>query len=125
MNRVLVDTSVWIDHLRAKDDFLVVLLNNHQVLMHSMIRGELACGNLRHRLQILMLLKNLPHVSEATHEEALICLEYKQLMGRGIGFVDVHLLAALLLTPGTVLWTRDSRLATVAQSLNIAWQPTP
>lgn len=122
MSRVLVDTSVWIDHLRRRDNLLVTLLNSHRVLMHSMIRGELACGHLRHRLQILALLKNLPHVSEATHDEALTFMDNKQLMGRGIGFVDVHLLAATVLTPGACIWTRDSRLSVVAQSLEIAWQ---
>ena len=122
MSRVLVDTSVWIDHLRSSDDLLVTLLNNHRVLMHSMIRGELACGHLRHRLQILTLLKNLPHVSEATHDETMTFMDNKQFMGRGIGFVDVHLLAATVLTPGARIWTRDSRLSVVAQSLEIAWQ---
>jgi predicted nucleic acid-binding protein len=122
MSRVLVDTSVWIDHFRKNNNLLVTLLNNHRVLMHSMIRGELACGHLRHRLQILALLKHLPHVSEATHDEALTFMDNKQLMGRGIGFVDVHLLAATVLTPGARIWTRDSRLSVVAQSLEIAWQ---
>lgn len=121
MSRILVDTSVWIDHLRSSDDLLVTLLNNHRVLMHSMIRGELACGHLRHRLQILTLLKHLPHLSEATHDEAMTFIDNKQLMGRGIGFVDVHLLAATVLTPGARIWTRDSRLSAVAQSLEIAW----
>ena len=122
MSRVLVDTSVWIDHLRGSVDLLVALLNNHRVLMHSMIRGELACGHLHHRLQILTLLQHLPHVSEATHDEAMTFMDNKQLMGRGIGFVDVHLLAATVLTPGARIWTRDNRLSAVAQSLGIAWQ---
>lgn len=122
MSRVLADTSVWIDHFRKRDNLLVSLLNNHQVLMHSMIRGELACGYLRCRLQPLTLLKNLPHVFEATHDEALIFMDNKQLMGRGIGWVDVHLLAATALTSGTHIWTRDNRLSAVAQSLKIAWQ---
>lgn len=122
MSRVLVDTSVWIDHFRKNDNLLVTLLNNHRVLMHSLIRGELACGHLRHRLQILTLLKHLPHVSEVTHDEALTFMDNKQLMGRGIGFVDVHLLAATVLTPGARIWTRDNRLSVVAQSLEIAWQ---
>jgi predicted nucleic acid-binding protein len=91
MSRVLVDTSVWINHLRKKDNLLVDLLKNQQVLILSIIRGELACGHLLHHEQILPLFKNLPHVSEASHDEALICLKKKQLMGCGIGFVDVHL----------------------------------
>jgi len=91
------------------------------VLIHSMIRGELACGHLRHRLQILTLLQHLSRVSEATHDEAMTFMDNKQLMGRGIGFVDVHLLAATVLTPDARIWTRDSRLSVVAQSLEIAW----
>jgi predicted nucleic acid-binding protein len=122
MNRILVDTSIWIDHLRSSDDLLVTLLNNHRVLMHSMIKGELACGHLRHRLQILTLLKHLPRAAEATRDEAMTFIDNKQLMGRGIGFVDVHLLAATVLTPGARIWTRDNRLSVVAQSLEIAWQ---
>jgi len=122
MSCVLVDTSVWIDHLRNSNDLLVTLLNKHRVLMHSMIRGELACGHLHHRLQILTLLKSLPHALEATYDEAMMFMDNKQLMGRGIGFVDVRLLAATVLTPGTRIWTRDSRLSVVAQSLEIAWQ---
>jgi len=122
MSRILVDTSIWIDHLRSSDDLLVTLLNNHRVLMHSMIKGELACGHLRHRLQILTLLKHLPRAAEATNDEAMTFIDNKQLMGRGIGFVDVHLLAATVLTPSARIWTRDNRLSVVAQSLEIAWQ---
>ena len=81
----------------------------------SMVRSELACGNLRHRLQILTLLKNLPHVSEATHEKLWFAWSINNWWGVVFWFLDVHLLAATLLTPGTCLWTRDSCLAAVAQ----------
>lgn len=124
MARVLVDTSVWIDHLRNKDEQLISLLNQNRVLMHPIIRGELACGYLHNRDQLLNLLKNLPHVSEATHDEALFCLEQHKLMAKGIGFVDLHLLASTLLAKGSLLWTRDRRLQILARSLNVCWEPS-
>ncbi len=120
MALVLVDTSVWIDHLRDKNEQLINLLNQNQVLMHPMIRGELACGCLHNRIQILDLLKSLPMVKEATHDEALYCMEQHQLMGKGIGFIDLHLLASAFLSKDALLWTRDRRLNRVAQSLNVS-----
>ena len=122
MARVLVDTSVWIDHLRDKDEQLISLLKQNQVLMHPMILGELACGCLHSRDQILSLLKNLPQVPEATHDEALYCLEKNKLMGKGIGFIDLHLLAATFLANNNLLWTRDRRLRKLALSLNLSWE---
>ena len=124
MARILVDTSVWIDHLRDKNEQLISLLKQSQVLMHPMIRGELACGCLHNRDQLLDLLKNLPQVPEATHAEALYCLERHELMGKGIGFIDLHLLASTFLTKNTLLWTRDRRLHKLAQSLSLSWEST-
>jgi len=124
MTRVLVDTSVWIDHLRNKDEPLISLLKQNQVLMHPMIRGELACGCLHNRDQLLSLLKNLPQMPEATHDEALYCLEKHTLMGKGIGFIDLHLLASTFLAQNALLWTRDRRLNKLAQALNVSWKPT-
>ncbi len=98
MSSVLVDTSVWIDHLRKSDEQLVTLLKQNQVLMHPMVRGELACGSLHHREQFLNLLKDLPQSVEATNDEVLYCLESNKLMGKGIGFIDLHLLASVFLT---------------------------
>ncbi len=121
MARILVDTSIWIDHLRNKDDHLVNLLQHSQVLIHPIIRGELACGCLHNRDQFLGLLNNLPKAAEATHDEALFCLEKHKLMGKGVGFVDVHLLASALLSKNTLLWTRDRRLHDLAQLLNVSW----
>lgn len=118
---VLVDTSVWINHLRYNDEVLCDLLEQGHACVHSLVIGELACENLQNRSQLISLLKNLPHVSEASHEEALFCLDQHRLMGRGISFVDVHLIASALLTPNTTLWTRDRRLSAVAQSLHISW----
>lgn len=118
---ILVDTSVWIDHLRSSDEQLANLLVAGQVAIHPMVMGELACGNLKNRAQVMGLLHNLPVVSEASHKEALYCLEQHALMGRGIGFVDLHLLASVLLTPNTLLWTRDRRLNAMATDLNVCW----
>jgi len=123
MPRVLVDTSIWIDHLRANNELLVMLLKQNKVLMHPMIRGELACGCLHHRGQFLSLLKDLPQSVEATHSEALYCLESNDLMGKGIGFIDLHLLASTFLMSDVLLWTRDRRLHKLAVSLNISWNP--
>lgn len=119
MSRVLVDTSIWVDHLRNKDTHLISLLEQNEVLMHPMIRGELACGYLHNRDQILGLFKDLPQVTQATYDEALFCLETHSLMGKGIGFVDLHLLASVLLTKNTLLWTRDRRLHKLALSLSV------
>lgn len=121
MAKVLVDSSVWIDHLRDKDEELIGLLKQNRVLMHPMIRGELACGCLHNRNHLLSLLKNLPHISEATHDEALYCLEKHKLMGKGIGFIDLHLLASTFLERDALLWTRDLRLYKLALSLRACW----
>jgi len=117
---MLVDTSVWIDHLRQGDQQLAAALNAGDVLMHPMVLGELACGNLQHRQATLRLLQQLPAAIVATHDEALRFIENQRLMGRGIGSVDAHLLASAALTPDTQLWTRDTRLATIARELSLA-----
>ena len=117
---ILVDTSVWIDHLRAGDEELVALLNESRVLMHPFVLGELACGTLSNRDKVLALLKDLPTATVATDEEVLFFIERHTLMGRGIGYVDAHLLAAVELTGATQLWTRDKRLRVLANSLNTA-----
>ena len=119
---ILVDTSVWIDHLRDQDGCLTALLQNSQVLMHRMVIGELACGNLRNRQSVLTLLGNLPEVTVATHDEVLLFIERYRLMGRGIGYVDSHLLAAAGLSEPVRLWTRDTRLKNVAADLNVAYR---
>ncbi|MPZ13839.1 MAG: PIN domain-containing protein [Chloroflexi bacterium] len=117
---ILVDTSVWIDHLRQGDSALVKVLEAGEVLVHPFVVGELACGNLVNRGEVLRLLQALPEAQVAGHTEILGFIEYRRLMGRGIGYVDVHLLASVALTGATKLWTRDRRLATVAADLNLA-----
>ena len=118
---ILVDTSVWVDHLRAGDAQLVVLLERSAVTMHPMVLCELACGNLKDRETLLALWRNLPRLTAATDAEALFFLERHRLWGRGIGYIDLHLLAAVSLNAGTRLWTRDRRLRETAEHLKLAF----
>lgn len=118
---VLVDTSVWVDFLRSGDEELSALLAHNQVCMHPMVMGELACGNLKNRTKLLQLWTSLPQAQPATHSEVLYFLESQQLMGKGIGYVDLHLLASTQLSAHTQLWTRDKRLALLAESLECAY----
>lgn len=106
---ILVDTSVWIDHLRSGDRSLAELLQNGDVLGHPAVAGEIALGQLARRREILGLLANLPQATTATDGEVMTLIGERQLFGRGIGYLDAHLLAATLLTVGTDLWTRDKR----------------
>jgi hypothetical protein len=119
---ILVDTSVWIDHLRSGDEDLVGLLNSAQVLSHPFVVGELACGNLRNRVEVLTLLRELPQVTVATDAEVLYFIEQHGLTGRGIGYIDAHLLAAVSLATPARFWTRDKRLAAVAVDLGLAYE---
>jgi len=119
---ILVDSSVWIDHLRVGDPNLVELLNGNGVLVHPFVIGELACGNLKNRKMVLPLLQDLPAVQYATDAEVLFFIEKHGLMGRGIGYVDAHLLAAVMLDGTAQLWTRDKRLCVVAESMKLAFE---
>lgn len=116
---ILVDTSVWVDHLRVGNARLVGELNAGTVCVHPFIIGELACGNLRNRRGVLELLDELPAVPVASDAEARAFIEARELMGRGVGYVDVHLLASVALSAGTRLWTRDQRLAAVATEVGL------
>ena len=118
---ILVDTSVWIDHLRNGNSDLAALLDQNNVVMHPMIVGELACGNLKNRTELLRLWQSLVSIPTASHEEVLYFIDQHELMGKGIGYIDVHLLAAVILKAGTTLWTRDKRLAQIAGKLGCAW----
>ncbi len=122
---ILVDTSVWIRHLRSEDRKLTTLLNRGQGLIHPMVVGELACGNLRNRKEVLSLLGGLPRVVVADHDEVLFFIERHQLMGSGIGYVDAHLLASTALAQSARLWTHDLRLAQVASELNLSISMSP
>jgi predicted nucleic acid-binding protein len=122
---ILADTSVWIDHLRAGVPALANALEEGQVLVHPFVVGELACGNLRNRRQVLALLGNLPSAPTVTDAEAMEFIERRALIGRGIGYIDVHLLAAAALAGTARLWTRDRRLAQLAAELGLAFtEPT-
>lgn len=121
---ILVDTSVWVDHLRRGDARLVELLERANVAMHPFVVGEVACGNLRDRSSVLQLLQDLPAAVVAEGEEVLSFIERHVLHGKGIGYVDVHLLASVALTVGAQLWTRDGRLQAVAEALGCAFQDT-
>jgi len=111
---------VWVDHLRRRDQALVDTLKTGQVLVHPFVVGELACANLANRGEVLNLLLALPRAQVASDEEALGFIDRHSLMGRGIGYIDVHLLASVALDGGAQLWTRDKRLAVVAGELALA-----
>ena len=113
---MLVDTSVWVGHLRYGNPRLAAHLQRGVVHCHPFVIGELACGNLGRRQEVLSLLAALPQVPIATHDEVLAFVDAHRLMGRGLGWVDVHLLAAARLAD-TVLWTLDGRLARAARDL--------
>jgi predicted nucleic acid-binding protein len=118
--RVLADTSVWVEHLRSGSLTFSAQLDDGLIVVHPFVVGELACGNLRNRIELLALLDKLPSAVVATPDEARRFIESHRLMGRGIGYVDVHLLASAALTSDVRLWTLDRRLATVASELKLA-----
>ena len=117
---ILVDTSIWVDHFRAGDARLSGLLNTAEVMQHPFVTGEIALANLRNRDAILTTLQDLPQAQVATDEEMLRFINANAPHGIGIGYIDVHLLASTLLTPGTLLWTRDKRLLAASARLGLA-----
>lgn len=117
---ILVDTSVWIDHLRQGDPELARRLDAAEVLGHPLVIGELAMGNLRQRPVVLGALRGLPRAVAATDEEVLAFVAREALHGLGIGYADAHLLASVRLTPDAALWTRDRRLRDVAARMGLA-----
>lgn len=122
---ILVDPSIWVDHLRAGHFTLVGLLQRAVVLAHPWVIGELALGHLSHRGEVIGLLTSLPQATVATPDEVLAFVDGHQLYGLGIGYVDAQLLAATCLTPDAELWTKDKRLAAVASRLGCAFDPIP
>ena len=119
---VLVDTSVWVDHLRQNVPQLGDLLEAGEVTTHPFVIGELACGNLANRGEILALLSALPLVQIVTHSEAMHVVDTNSLHGRGMGWVDVHLLASARLSRVSI-WTRDRRLQAASKALGIGEKP--
>jgi predicted nucleic acid-binding protein len=120
---ILVDTSVWVDHLRRTDAGLVGLLREHRVSCHPFVIGELACGRLQSRQEILNLLAALPPSPVLSHEEAIGFLHARGLAGTGVGWVDVHLLGSAVLGQ-RLFWTRDGQLAKAATRLRVAFDGT-
>ena len=118
---ILVDTSVWVDHLNAPDATMTARLQANEVLMHSMVIGELACGNLRAREARIADLKGVQGIAELGNDVVITRIEEHHLMGRGLGFVDAHLICAVLEEAGACLWTRDRRLNEVATELGVAF----
>lgn len=117
---ILADTSVWIDHLRGRDSHLAVALENDDIVMHPFVVGELACGTLRNRRELLSLWARLPFAPSVTDVEALAFIERHRLMGTGLGYIQVHLLASTALAGTAKLWTKDRQLASVATKLGMA-----
>lgn len=116
---VLVDTSVWIDHLRVAQAELVAELESARVLVHPLVIGEIALGSLRHRADVVSMMSALPSAVVAQDEEVMALIERYSLHGCGIGYLDAHLLTSVRLTPGATLWTRDRRLQSAAQRLGL------
>jgi hypothetical protein len=119
---MLIDASVWVNHLRRGDATLSALLHRDEVECHPFVIGELACGSLRRRAEVLTLLQRLPQVPVVGHDEVLAFIERRRLMGRGIGWIDAHLLASAALS-NTLLWSRDRRLSEVARELHLCGEP--
>lgn len=120
---ILVDTSVWVDHLRATESGLVRLLEQGAVLVHPWVIGELSLGSLARRYEVLALLRDLPQADVATEAEIDSFIDRHELFGLGLGYVDVALLAATRLTRDARLWTRDRRLAATARRLGVVAGP--
>jgi predicted nucleic acid-binding protein len=121
--RVLVDTSVWVDHFRHRNDALINLLVLDLVLIHPMVLGELACGTPPSRAQTLADLARLQPTQQASMREVLAFVESEQLFGLGCGLVDITLLASTLMMPGTELWTRDKRLTALSERFGVMHHP--
>jgi len=118
---ILVDTSVWVDHLRKGDAQLIHLLQEDQIVIHPFVIGELACGSLKARKKILDLLNSLSPATVATDHETMAFIEVHVIMGRGIGYIDAHLCASAQLS-NAKLWTRDKRLRSMATKMGWSYQ---
>ena len=121
---VLVDTSVWFDHMRNNDPRLFKLLDKNEVLSHPFVYGEVAMGSLADRQAILRDIKKLPGAKVARHDEVMSLVENTSLFGLGIGYIDAHLLVSTKLMPGARLWTRDKRLLEIANRFSLNFTPS-
>jgi predicted nucleic acid-binding protein len=120
---ILVDSSVWMDHIRRNDSGLIRLLETDAVLLHPFIIGEIAMGSMANRLAVIHELSKLPQIPMAQHEEVMKFVASHRLFGLGIGYIDAHLLASVRITPAALLWTRDRRLHEAANKLSLAFTP--
>jgi predicted nucleic acid-binding protein len=116
---ILADTSIWIDHFRSGDKELQRLLDRGQIVIHPFVIAELALGSLRRRAETLALLDLLPQVQIAQMNEVRLTIEARRLYNLGIGLIDAHLLASVLIDSATILWTRDKRLRKAAETMGI------
>jgi predicted nucleic acid-binding protein len=119
---ILADTSVWIEHFRSPNRALGELLEQDQVLVHPFVIGEIACGHFRNRAEIISLMQAMPAAPRADDGEILLLTEQRRFRGRGIGLIDIHLLASCLMAP-CLVWTADKRLKMVADELAVAFEP--
>ena len=119
---ILVDSSIWIDHLRASDAALFTLLDAGAVACHPFVIGEVACGHLRDRARLLTELSRLPQAPLATHTEAMALVDRHRLFGRGVGWADVHLLASVALAADMRVWSADKRLMSAAAGLGLDYK---
>lgn len=120
---ILVDTSVWVNFIRSNNLVLASLLEERQVSIHDFIIGELACGNLHNRKEVIESLSSLPHLPLASHEEVLYLIDSKKLIGKGLSYVDFHLIASALLTE-VPIWTIDQRFNQIIGELGIRFHST-
>lgn len=119
---ILVDTSIWVDHLRQGNDELAALLEADEVACHPFVTGELACGNISNRDELFLLLSALPQLPKAKDAEVIEFIGRHRLMGKGLGLIDIHLLASCAIA-GVGLWTRDGRLRRAAFIVGLARKP--
>ena len=117
---ILVDTSVWVEHFRSANSKLVKILNDGDVICHPFIIGELACGNIKNRNKIFSLLQSLPMAKQANNDEILEFIEIKKLMGKGLGYIDIHLLASAFLS-NVSLWSLDKKLKHLSLQFNVGF----
>ena len=120
---ILADTSVWVRHLRGQDSAFEALLDVQEIVSHPFVVGELLCGNLRPDSPVLKRIRQIESLPKATEEEVIGLIRFRRLMGRGVGYLDVHLVASVLITGATSLWSLDNRLAAVADELGIRFEP--
>jgi predicted nucleic acid-binding protein len=123
--KVLVDSSIWIDHIHKPLSSLILLLDEERVLSHPMVIGEVAMGSIKDRNKVLRSLQKLPSAQLALDAEVLQLVDNRSLHGTGIGYIDAHLVASARLTFDALLWTRDTRLAKAAAAFNLAFKPVP